>query len=135
MWAAAPVLVFTGFESFWGGKGSKKGATIWGDRGEWTVARPRRRKAFEQSDGQRENFQAVQRRGRGREDHQRQKSRVRVQQGSDFWFSDMDDSDAFDVPVQTFDGRAALQYLRPGRTGREIRHYRTTAAAARLGHG
>jgi len=32
-----------------GGAGSKQGATIWGDRGEWTDVRPRRRKAFEQA--------------------------------------------------------------------------------------
>jgi len=31
-----------------GGTGSKQGATIWGDRGEWSVVRPRRRKASEQ---------------------------------------------------------------------------------------
>ena len=50
-----------------------------GDRGEWSDVRPQRRKAFEQADGQRDRFHEGQRRGRGWEDPQRRRSRVRVQ--------------------------------------------------------
>ena len=39
-----------------GGTGSKQGATIWGDRGEWSVVRPRRGKASEHVDGQRDRL-------------------------------------------------------------------------------
>jgi len=85
--------------------------------------RPRRRKAFEQADGQRDRFQEVRRRGIGWEDHQRRQSRVRVQYGSDMRFSDMEDLDEFDTPVQTYDGRVALQYSRPGRTGKETHRH------------
>ena len=85
--------------------------------------RPRRRKAFEQADGQRDRFQEVQRRGIGWEDHQRRQSRVRVQYGSDLRFSDMEDLDEFDAPVQTYDGRATLQYSRPGRTRKETHRH------------
>jgi len=46
-----------------GGLGSKQGATIWGDRGEWSDVRPRRGKASEQVDGQRDKLRRDQRRG------------------------------------------------------------------------
>jgi len=93
-----------------------------GDRGEWTDVRPRRRKAFEQSDGQRDRFHEGYRRGRGWVDHHRRRSRVRVQPGADLRLSDAEDSEFFEPPVQSYDGRAVLQYSRPGRsTGQRFR--------------
>jgi len=87
-----------------------------GDRGEWTVVRRRRRKEFVQADGKWDRIQEAHRRGRRWEDFQRRRSRDRVQDGSKLRFSDMEDLDPFDVPVQTFDGNAALHY-KTGRTG------------------
>ena len=85
-----------------------------GDRGEWTVARPRRRKVLEQAVGQRDRFQAVQRRGRGWEDHQRRRSRVNVQRGSELRYSDVENLTEFEPPVQTYDRKTTLQYSRSG---------------------
>ena len=82
-----------------GGTGAKQGATIWGDRGVRTIVRSRRRKAFEQTDGQRDRFQADQRRGRGWEGQQRRQARVTVQQGSELWYSDMENLEEFEAPV------------------------------------
>ena len=83
--------------------------------------RPRRRKVFEQADGQRDRFREFQRRGRGWEVHQRRRSGFRVQQDSDRHYSDMEDSDAFEAPVQTYDGRAILQYSKPERYRKDTR--------------
>ena len=88
-----------------------------GERGEWTVVRPRRRKVFEQADGQRDRFLAVQRRGEGWGDHQRQWSRSRVHTGSDWGFGNEER-----LPSQTFDRKAALQYSKSGsKWGRQQR--------------
>jgi len=115
--------------AYGGVRGPSRVPPYGGDRGEWTEVRSRRRKAFEQSDEQRDNFHTVQRRGRGWEDYHSRQSRVRVQQGSDF--SDRDDLDAFDEPAQTYDDRAALQYSNPCRTGREARRFRYATPAYR----
>jgi len=70
-----------------------------------------------QPDGQQDRFQADQRRGRGWEGQQRRRqARVRVQQGSELRHSDMEDLEDFEALVQSYDGRAVLQYSRPGRT-------------------
>ena len=93
-----------------------------GDRGEWTVVRRRRRKEFEQADGKRDRIQEAHRRGRRWEDFQRRRSTVRVTDGSELRFSDMEDFDPFDVLVQTFDGNAALHY-KTGRSGLDGRRH------------
>jgi len=64
--------------AFGGERGPSRVPPNGGDRGDWTEVRPRRRKAFEQSDGQRDNLHTVQRRGRGWEDQQLRQSRVMV---------------------------------------------------------
>ena len=122
--AIASVFFFTGCEVWWGGAGSKQGAAIWGDRGEWTVARPRRRKVFEQADGQWDRFHAVQRRARGWAVHQRRRSRSRVHLGSDLRYSDVENLAEFEPPVQTFDRKAVLQYSRSGRTRERMQRLR-----------
>jgi len=91
------------------------------DRGGWAVVRPRRRKVFEQADGQRDRFREFQRRGRGWEVQQRRQSGSRVQLGYDRRYSDMEDSDAFEAPVQSYDGRAILQYSKPERSKKATR--------------
>jgi len=84
--------------------------------------RRRRRKEFEQADGKRDRIQEAHRRGRRWEDFQRRRSTVRVTDGSELRFSDMEDLDPFDVPVQTFDGNAALHY-KTGRIGLDGRRH------------
>jgi len=101
---------------FYGGvRGPSRVPLHGGDRGDWTVVRSRRRKALEQTDGQRDRFQEDQWRGRGWEVQQRRQSRARVQPGSELRYSDMEDLEEFEASVQSYDGRAVLQYSRPGR--------------------
>jgi len=94
--------------------------------------RPRRRKAFEQPDGKRDRFQVDQRRGRGWDGLQRRRqARVRVQQGSVLRHSDSEDVQNHDAPVQTYDGRAALQYSRPGRKVEDAQRLHSDSAVFR----
>ena len=93
--------------------------------------RPRRRKALEHSDGQRDRFQADQWRGRGWEGQQRRQTRVRVQLGSELRHSDMEDWEDSEVPVQSYDGRTVLHYSRPGRLQVGAQRFRSEAAGSR----
>jgi len=90
--------------------------------------RQRRRKAFEQPDGQRDRFQADQRRERGWEGQQRRQARIRVQQGSKLWCNDREDLEDCEASVQSFDGRAVIQYSRPGRTRVAAQRFRPESA-------
>jgi len=83
-----------------------------GDRGDWSVTRPRRRKALQQVEDRRDRFREEQRHGGSRRHGQ---SRVMDQFGSIDWDFDSEDSEAFCDKVLTHDGRVVLQYSRPGR--------------------
>ena len=106
----SPVARYSGGE-----RGPSRVPPYGGDKGDWTVVRPRRRKALEQPDGQRDRFQLYNWRGRGWEGQQQRQARVRVQPGSEL-YNDMEDLEEFEPPVQSYDGRAVIQYSRPGRS-------------------
>ena len=111
----SPVARITGGE-----RGPSRVPLYGGDRGGWSVVRPRRRKVFEQADGQRDSFRAIQRRGRGWDRQQRRQSGSRFLQVSERRFSDMEDSSQ-EASVQSYDRRAFLQYTKPGRSRQEAR--------------
>jgi len=94
-----------------GGSGSKQGATKRGDRGQWCDVTPRRGKAQEQVDGQRDRFWEEQRHGGYREQRQGW-SRVRVRYGSSSRY-DSEDELGFCDPILANDGKVVLQYSRP----------------------
>jgi len=99
-----------------------------GVRGDWAVVCSRRRKAFERIDGKRDRFQVVERRGRGWERQQRRRTRDTVQQGSELGYSDMENLEDFEAPVQSYDGRVVLQYSRPGRVREDAQHGQSDSA-------
>jgi len=73
-----------------------------GDRGLWTDARPKRRKAREQVEDGRDRFQEEQRFG-GRQRHGR--SRVRAWYGSARWGDDTEDSDGYSAISRSLTAR------------------------------
>jgi len=81
---------------FGGERGPSRVPPYGGDRGGWTAVRSRRRKAFERTDGQRDRFQADKRHGRGWEKQQRRQARVTDQQGSELWYSDIENLEDFE---------------------------------------